>query len=146
MLLTSSISRAGIVSSFFPFLIHLCIRYFHCLWHRDELVHQTVMRHRSKSFAMRSSWFLDCEDSARCLVDSLRFQYTTIHCFGSLLGCNFRLCNHFRDARMYFAQHGWSNSPPTSVTTASRKSSIPRSERLKPMRQRLASRVKTFVL
>ena len=53
LLLPVSKSRAWIVSSFFQFFIHccLCIRYFNRLWHRDELVHRIVMRHRSKSFA-----------------------------------------------------------------------------------------------
>ena len=37
----------------FPFRVHcaFCIGYFHRLCHRDELVYQIVMRHRSTSFA-----------------------------------------------------------------------------------------------
>ena len=54
---------------------------------------------------MRSSWILDCKDSARCLVDSR----DSIHCFGTLLGSNFWLRNHFRDAWLSFARHGWSH-------------------------------------
>ena len=49
LLLTFVKSRAGIVSSFFLSLSTAAF-IFHCLWHRDELVHQIVMRHRSKSF------------------------------------------------------------------------------------------------
>ena len=37
----------------------------------------------------------------------LRVHFTTIHCFGILLGSNFRLRNHFCDVRLSFARHGW---------------------------------------
>ena len=61
---------------FFPFLVHrsLCIRNLHGLWHRDKLVHCMIMR---------SSCVLDCKDSDRCLVDSMRFHNTTIHFLNS---------------------------------------------------------------
>ena len=60
----------------FPFLVHrgFCIRNFHRLWHRDELVLQIFMSHRSKPFACT---------------------YTVLELFS---GCNFRFRNHFRDA------------------------------------------------
>ena len=37
----------------FPFLVHgsLCIRNLHCLWHREKLMHQIIMCHRSESFS-----------------------------------------------------------------------------------------------
>ena len=38
----------------------------------------------------------------------MRFHHTNIQCFGILLGCNFRLRNHFRDAILrFFTRHGW---------------------------------------
>ena len=57
-----------------PFLVHccLCIRYFHRLWHRNKLVNQIVMGHRSKYFTCNVVFvfFFGREGSTRCLVDS----------------------------------------------------------------------------
>ena len=57
-----------------------------------------------------SSWCWSWEDSTRCLVDSWgsTLQTYTIRCVGILLGCNFRLRHHFRDAILRsFSRHGW---------------------------------------
>ena len=38
----------------------------------------------------------------------MRFHYTPIHCFGTLLGCNLGFRSHFRDGTgWYLARHGW---------------------------------------
>ena len=50
---------------------------FMALWHRDKLMHQVVMCHRSESFPNNLHGILDCKDSARCLVDS--WDSTTHH-------------------------------------------------------------------
>ena len=89
-----------------------CIRIFYRLWHWDELVYHFVMRHRIKSFACNVI-FLFCRwrrfHSLPC--GFIRFHCTTIHCFGTLLGSNFLLRSHFRDAWLPFARHGWSHRP-----------------------------------
>ena len=56
---------------------------------------------------MRSSWCFGLRRFRSLSRGFMRFHKTTIHCFGVLLGRNFRLCNHFRDARLSFARHGW---------------------------------------
>ena len=53
---------------------------------------------------MWSSWFLDCEDSVRCLVDSWDStiqSYIVLHLFMA----NLRLCLRFRDAWLTFTRH-----------------------------------------
>ena len=101
LLLTFSKLHAGIVSSFSHSLstaafasgifilcgigINLCTR-VQCDIEVNPLL------------AMWFSWFFGWEDSTRCLVDSMRFHHTLIHCFWSLLGCNLRLRTQFRDA------------------------------------------------
>ena len=67
------ISHAGIVSSFFPSLstAAFCVRNVHRLWHRNKLVHQIKMCHRSKPFTWNVIHdFAGWEGSARCLEDS----------------------------------------------------------------------------
>ena len=57
--------------------------------------------------AMRSLWFLDCKDSARCLVDSTVQPYTVL--ISNI--DNLQLCIRFHDAKMLFVHpltgHGW---------------------------------------
>ena len=56
-----------------PFLIHccFCFRNFHRLRHRNNFMNQVVVGHRSISFTCNVILMvLDCEDAARCLVDS----------------------------------------------------------------------------
>ena len=56
-----------------PFLVHCFfrIRNSHRLWHKNKLVNQSVMGHRSKSFTCSVICvFLRWESSTRCLVDS----------------------------------------------------------------------------
>ena len=81
----------------FPFLVHcgFCILNFHRLWHRNKLVHQVVMCHRSKSFACNVVFMifgLRREDSSRCCVDSR----------GSTLQ-PYTVLEHFSDAISGFA-------------------------------------------
>ena len=57
---------------FFTFFIHcgLCIRYFHRLWHRDELVHQILMRHRSKTLTCNVIFMILGQKIPLFVVDS----------------------------------------------------------------------------
>ena len=100
--------RASCIPSFHVHCV-FCIRNFHRLWHWNELVYQVVMRHRSKSFACNvviMNFGLKRFHSLPC--GFMRFHFTTIHCFGILLGSNFRLRSHFRDAIWRSStRHGW---------------------------------------
>ena len=83
----------------FLFLVHcgFCIRNFHRSWHRDELVSQTVMGHRSKSFTCNVI-FMGFWTAKIPLVAS----WIQENCFGLFLGCTVQHCSHFRDALLSF--------------------------------------------
>ena len=112
LLLTFPKSQAGIVSSVFPFLVHgsLCIQNLHRLWHWDELVHQIIMCHQSKSFTCNTilmSFGLQrfCSLSRRFVG----FHCATIHCLELAFIASLRHCLRFHDARMLLvplAGHG----------------------------------------
>ena len=91
-----------------PFLVHwcFCIRNFHHLWHRNKLVNQIVVGHRSISLAcnvilmvFRLQRF--CSLSRRFM----RFHNTITHCVEHLFIANLRLCARFHDAWMSFTRH-----------------------------------------
>ena len=64
------------------------------LWHWNELVYRVVTRHRRKSFACNVVFmFLGLRWFHSLPCGFMRFHCTTIHCYGILLGCNFRLCS-----------------------------------------------------
>ena len=86
----------------FPFFIHCCFCIQNVLWHRNTLVRQIVLCHRSKSLA--------CDvvvvHSLSCGI--MRFRHTTMKRFWSLLGCNLRSCKHLRDAVWSsLTRHSW---------------------------------------
>ena len=66
----------------FPFLVHgsLCIWNIHRLWHRDELMHQIIMCHRSESF-LGNAIFMGFGLQRFCSLSRrlVRFHHTTIH-------------------------------------------------------------------
>ena len=77
------------------------------LWHRDEVVYQIAMRHRSKSLVSTVIFTisgLGRFHSVPC--GFVRFHYTTTF-FGILPWFNFRLRSHLRDAIWWsFTRHG----------------------------------------
>ena len=82
--MTSSLSTAAFASGF-----------FFRLWHRDELVYQVVMRHRSKSFACHVVFLIFWAEKIPIVALWIHeFHYTTLNCVGIFVGCNFRLCSH----------------------------------------------------
>ena len=68
-------------------------------------MHQFVMGQRSTPYTCHAIFMLFGLRSR----GFMRFHFTTFYCFGILLGCDVRLCNHFRDALLSFARHGWSH-------------------------------------
>ena len=82
---------------------------FNRLGHRNKLVHQIVMKHRSKSFACNMVFMifrLRRFNSLPC--GFMRFHFSLINRFGSLLGCILRLRTQFRDALWrFFTRRGW---------------------------------------
>ena len=113
LLLTFLKSHAGIVSSFFPFLVHcnFCIPNLHGLWHRDELMHQIIMCHRDESSSSNAIFM--CFGLQRFCSLSRRlvgFHPTVIHCFELLFIAIFLFYMRCHDAKMLFvplATHGW---------------------------------------
>ena len=93
-----------------PFLVYcFCrIRDFPRLRHRNKLVKQIVMGHRSKTFACNVVFMMFGLRRFHSLSCGLmRFHHTTIRRVWSVLGCNLRLCKHFRDAIWKsFTRHG----------------------------------------
>ena len=75
----------------FPFLVRccICILNFDRRWHRNKLVNQIVMGHRSKSFAC-NVFFVNTKlrrfHSLPC--GFVIFHFSTINRFGNLLGCS----------------------------------------------------------
>ena len=110
LLLTFSKFHAGIVSSFFPFLVHgsLCIWNLSRLWHWNNLTHQIKMCHGSKSFSSNAIFM--CFGLQRfCSLPRrfVGFHFSAIHCFELSFVATLRLCIRFHNARMRFVH------PPT---------------------------------
>ena len=105
-------SHAEIVSRLFHSLSSAALAsgIFHCWRHGDELVHQIVMGHRSKSLTCNVIFMvLGLRRFCSLSLGFMGFHISTFHCFGILLECTVRLCNHFRGALLSFARHGWSH-------------------------------------
>ena len=95
------------LSRIFPLLVHgsFCTWHLHGLWHRENLTHQIVMRHQSKSCTCKVVFM--CFGLQRLCFLSRRlvgFHHTTIHCSGLLLMAMFLLHILFQDAGMLLSR------------------------------------------
>ena len=100
LLLTFSSLRACL--ELFPSFIHcsFCIWNIHCLKHRNEIVNQIGMGHRSKPFACNVVFMISRLRRFNSLpCGFVKFQHTTILRFWNLVGCIKPRCGYLSAGR-----------------------------------------------